>query len=509
VHHESIEDILASLSLKSSYWAMVISKFNKKEYIDKTFIVGIEFDNEDINFLYNMDNLKYIDINTIDLLLQHEVEHIFNNHYIRAIELQQNKKSENFFDDWNRATDIAINCNIENLPRSFWCGWEFHPLFPDTYGFEDGLMAEDYFEKFINQNNEDGDNNENNEQDNNDSTDGDRNSDEDDQSDKNESNENKENNNSESGKNKKSNSNNDNRSNSENNQRDDSFKEYDNYSEHSEKSNEISETSVTDIDSDCDSRIAQNNHEHWKANKKILQDPNSTYIAENIFRNVINDATVEYTKSFGNLPGDLQVQINDFLAPPKLPYYSIIKKLVVGSRLGKQKISYSKLNRKRMYVFTDDKCLGGDILPPFPGKKMDRSFKIGVLLDTSASVPITDDGIYEALNGLESILKEDRNAEIILLQVDTQIREEKTLKSIKDIHRLEIKGRGGTKLMPGLNRLKELKVDVSLVFTDGYFEDICTYVYALPKKIIWVMPEKGSTDHRIGKIGKIVYFPVK
>ena len=475
----SIEDILAVLTLKSSYWSMVISKFNKKEHNEDTFIVGIEFNGDDVIFLYNFNSLKNMTIQNIDAVLEHEVGHILNNHYIRAINIQL-EKQEHLLNAWNTATDMALNCNIKNMPHSFWCGWNFEPIFPNSEGFEDGLLAEDYFEQLKDKYKLDEKSPKNNQ-----------------------SNEENDDNKQENG----------NKQNSGSNDSDSSGDNSDNKkNEEADNQNGSSGENSNDdgnIEKYGKSGISQNNHDHWKSEGKITVDPNSSYIAENLFRKIIEDTTKEYTESFGNLPGDLQVKIDKFLAPPKLPYYSIIKKLVVGSRLGKQKISYSKLNRKRMYVFTKEDELGMKFMPPFPGKTNDKSFKIGVLLDTSASVPITDDGIYEALNGLESILKEDQNAEIILLQVDTEIREEKKLKSIKDIHRIEVKGRGGTRLLPGLNRLKELKVDVSLVFTDGYFEDICQYVYSLPKKIVWILPDKKSTDYRIGNIGHIIHFPVK
>jgi predicted metal-dependent peptidase len=518
--HENIEDIISSLILKSSYWAMVISKFDKQKNDTKTFIVGVSFDGDKICFVYNFDNLKHLSIDLIDVLLEHEVGHILNNHYIRAIELQINKQNH-LFSLWNTATDMALNCNIKNMPSSFWCGWEFNPCFPKLEGFDDGLLSEDYFNKLIDKNKPEESEHSN-----------DNNSSEEKNEENNENSDNKQTDQNGDGTdddNKNTNDDNESPTSSEDSMdkservsdrnSDSSSSKDDNGNENSEESNNqngsIDKDKKRDNTPDDNNNnnhltgIAQNDHEHWKANKKVLSDPNSTYVAENLFQKVINDATKEYTQSFGPVPGNLQVKIDEFLSPPKLPYFALIKKLVVGSRLGKQKISYSKLNRKRMWVFDKEEELGMKFMPPFPGKKNDVSFDIGVLLDTSASVPITDDGIYEALNGLESILKNDPNSEITLLQVDTAIREEKKLKSVKDIHRIEVKGRGGTRLLPGLNRLKELKVDVSIVFTDGYFEDISQYVYSLPKKIIWVLPEKGSTDYQIGKIGHIVKFPVK
>jgi len=215
----------------------------------------------------------------------------------------------------------------------------------------------------------------------------------------------------------------------------------------------------------------------------------------------------EYHQSFGLLDSYTETQLADFIKTPKLPYYEIIKHHIKGSILAKYKTSYSKCNKKRMYMF-DKKFKNIIKILPFPGKTHHKSFKIGILLDTSASIPITDDGIYEALSGIDNLIKNDRYARLTLIQNDTKIVEEKEIKKARDIKRIVIKGRGGTNLLPGLHRFKELKHDVVIVFTDGYFNDLSKYVYSLPKKIIWVLPSENSSTNNIGDIGVIVKFPV-
>lgn len=500
---DNIDDILASLTLKSSYWAMVISKLDKKEYKEDTFIIGVGFGNDSINLLYNIDKLKHIDISVIDKFLEHEVMHIFNNHYSRAIQLKI-KKEDDKLKYWNIATDMSNNSLILDMPKSLMIDdWKFEPYFPENEDFEEGHLSEYYYEKLLDrykeneQSGNDDDNSKDNQQQENtngDSNDGDEQSKEDGagNQDANDTSKSKSGNVGSEGQNRGNPSKEDSKGNGQGS--DDSCRQ-------------ISGSGGCRSES-CSTRDGQSSHEHWTGDSKLLSDPNYEYIATNKFRKIIEDSTREYTQSFGTMPGDLQVMIDKFLQPPKLPYYEMIKKFVVGSRLGKQKISYSNLNRKRMYVFTEERDPELKFLPPFPGKKKDKSFNIGILLDTSASVPINDNGIGEALKGLESILKNDKDSLITLLQVDTEIREEVELKNIKDIHRISVKGRGGTRLMPGLNRLKELKVDVSIVFTDGYCEDITRFAYSLPKKILWVMPEEGSTMNRIGNIGKVIHFPI-
>jgi predicted metal-dependent peptidase len=206
----------------------------------------------------------------------------------------------------------------------------------------------------------------------------------------------------------------------------------------------------------------------------------------------------------GTLPGNLQELINQCLKPPEVPYYQIIKKLVRGSRLAKYKMAYTKINRKRTYLFLTGEKKGLPQISPFPGKTKDTTFNISLISDTSGSMSQED--ILESLKGLKSIIESDRYCVTTVIQCDTDVRKEYTVKRVKDID-FEIKGRGGTTLAPGLFRAKELDTDVSLVFTDGYCDNINQIERKLlPKKIIWVLTPDGNKN-TIDKTGYIVRIP--
>lgn len=140
-------------------------------------------------------------------------------------------------------------------------------------------------------------------------------------------------------------------------------------------------------------------------------------------------------------------------------------------------------------------------ISPFPGRTRDFTFNIGIVIDTSGSMSI--EWISEGLSGVKNILEKDRHCYLTVMQVDTTIEDEYNPKRISDI-KFEAKGRGGTKLFPGLKRSKELGVDVCLAFTDGFCENINEIPRKLlPKKIIWVITPNGNPDN-INKTGYVV-----
>jgi predicted metal-dependent peptidase len=252
-----------------------------------------------------------------------------------------------------------------------------------------------------------------------------------------------------------------------------------------------------------DSGDGMDNHSLWKQACEGSADPSS--LARKIRNNVqkiVRESAKTFNKDRGSLPSHIQVLIQEALQPPKAPYYQIIRKLVRGSRLSKFRRSFTKINRKRTYVFTlDENDKSVPVISPFPGRTRDFTFDICVLIDTSGSMDA--DEIAEALSGVKNIIENDRHCKTTVLECDAEVHKEYVVKKVRDIDP-KVKGRGGTVLGPGLIRARELGVDVCLTFTDGYTEDINAISRSkLPKKIIWVVSNGGSTD-QINKTGFIV-----
>ena len=96
----------------------------------------IRFDIDDLEtFVKQVDPLDDIDIDSLVLLLRHEYEHVFRQHFARAEAVGRTGTSE-----WNIASDCEIN---QHFPD------DIHPSLegmvrPQVLGLENGLSAEEY-----------------------------------------------------------------------------------------------------------------------------------------------------------------------------------------------------------------------------------------------------------------------------------------------------------------------------------------------------------------------------
>lgn len=241
------------------------------------------------------------------------------------------------------------------------------------------------------------------------------------------------------------------------------------------------------------------NHQNWQ----VTGVPDLSSLSRKVdsfTQSVIKDSLKTFSKDRGNLPAHIADLIKDALAPPKAPYYQIIRKLIRGTRLSKFQRSYATINRKRTYVFSIEEGMA-PMISPFPGKKRDYSFKIVILIDTSGSM--SNDDVAEGLSGVKNIIEKDRHCHTTVLEVDAGVEKEYRVKKVRDIQ-FNIKGRGGTTLTPGLERARELNCDVCLAFTDGYTEDINALSRKrLPKKLIWAITPEGSAK-QVNRTGWVV-----
>jgi predicted metal-dependent peptidase len=242
-------------------------------------------------------------------------------------------------------------------------------------------------------------------------------------------------------------------------------------------------------------------HKHWVKGAEGIPDLSalSRKVDQHI-QNIVKESVKSFNKDRGNIPAHISQLIESALAPPKAPYYQIIRKLVRGTRYSKFKRSPTKINRKRTYVFTlKDGCIPQ--ISPFPGKTRDMTFDICVLIDTSGSM--SDSDVLEGLSGVKNIIEKDRHVYTTVLEVDATVEKEYTVKRIRDIQ-FNIKGRGGTTLYPGLERARQLNPDVCLAFTDGYCESVNNIARKLlPKKLIWVITP-GGTATNVNQTGFVV-----
>jgi predicted metal-dependent peptidase len=255
---------------------------------------------------------------------------------------------------------------------------------------------------------------------------------------------------------------------------------------------------------DCGGSGGLDDHGHWQGSGENPDLDSMARKIETHVSGIVRESVKQFQRSRGTLPSHLQELIDSILAPPKVPYYQLIRKYVRGTRYSKFKRSFTTLNRKRTFLF----AINEDGIPeisPFPGRKRDFSFKIGILIDTSGSQGLDD--ICEALRGTKSIIESDRHTQTTVIEIDTVIQKEYKVKKVRDIDP-QVKGRGGTTLGAGLKRFRELGVDVCLAFTDGETENINLIPRKImPKKTIWVIGEESGTSRNINRTGPIVKVP--
>lgn len=236
-------------------------------------------------------------------------------------------------------------------------------------------------------------------------------------------------------------------------------------------------------------------HLFWE-NNFLSDDTTKLYEIENNIKDLANEA-LKSVRDRGNLPKNILQTLDNLFEPPVLPYYLLVRKYVRSFRQEKRKKAYSRVNKKRAFLFYEPDF----IILPFPYTEKDNSFYISIILDTSRS--ISNDFIKQSLAGIKDIIENDRFCKTVVIENDTSVKKEYIVKKVSDID-FNIKGRGGTILSPALKRSKELNVDAALVFTDGYCEDINKInVKDLPRKILWIIPENGIENH-IGDVGIII-----
>lgn len=227
---------------------------------------------------------------------------------------------------------------------------------------------------------------------------------------------------------------------------------------------------------------------------------------DNHVGDIVKESLKNFNRERGTLPSHIAELIEQALAPPTVPYYQIIRRLVRGTRLSKFKRSFTRINRKRTYTF----AIGGDDInipeiSPFPGKTRDFTFFIVVLIDTSGSQ--TKEDIIEALAGVKTMIENDRHCKCTVIENDTQVQKVYDVSKLRDIE-FNVKGRGGTILQPGLTKARELGCDICLTFTDG----MCDQINQLPRKIlpkknVFVIGQQNSTDQTLIGVGPIVRWP--
>lgn len=537
---DRIATILAKETIKGNFFGYLFSRIKRVES-KKLSSVGVYYNSSgEYELHYNEETLDKLTDSDILLMLAHEGLHIMGYHLPMYIKLSSEDREKNHL--LNIAMDMAVNSQLNfpfNMKLSTGEELNFHhpsdkklPLKQSCEFYIDALLneydekkKEEENDKSDDENNETGDSDdqdETNDSGENDSSENSKNSDSIDENKKDENNESNQTENS-----KDSDSGNDNKNekdesdgsgeNSESDEKDlandekNSNLDESSSNESSNKSDESSETGGGENDhqneeNELNDSGTFDDHKGWVEQPgKVLDSLNPNSMARNLeeyTKDIVMNVAKSFLKNKGDIPSYLKRFIDE-LEDPQIPYYKIIQKMVEGSKLAKSKTSYSKINRKRIYAISEDDEF---CITPFPGKSMDMTFKIVICIDTSGSFSKND--LMESLSGIKNIIEQDKNAEITVIEIDTEIHKEYSVKKVSDID-FEIEGGGGTTLLPALIRSKQLKSDCTLFFSDGWCEDLNSVdVKLLPKKLIWILTPDGTADY-INRTGFVVQLPKK
>ena len=449
-----IKDLIARMILKSNYWGYVFSKLSRKEDTTIKSIMGVSPEPDGrLCLVYNPLYFKNTKEQTLVYIMHHEGIHLLNKHIPRLIrilrDLADKNQEQTNIKLWNIAADFTAN-DYSEMPKVIeLAGFKFELAFPDMFGLPQKQITEWYFQQLLQIVN--------------------------------------------------------NTKKSAGNISGSGFRAVGKKEDKSGQGDQGSEDKQGKGTSSLPDNL--DDHSGWSKVFNQVSDPSTlAQKVEDFTKTIIRESLREFNTTRGLLPAGIQELINKLFEPPKAPYYEIIKKLIRGSRKSKFKRCFTRINRKRTYAFAIDDKSGVPRISPFPGKKRDYTFNIGILSDTSGSM--SPDMIRDALSGAKNIIEKDRHCKTTMIEVDAKVQKEYLIKRISDID-FDIRGRGGTFLFPALERFKELEVDVVLAFTDAACENVNEISRKLlPKRIIWVVRE-GFSVSLIDKTGYIVRTPGK
>ena len=201
------------------------------------------------------------------------------------------------------------------------------------------------------------------------------------------------------------------------------------------------------------------NHQLWKDESDKMNIDDKLAIADELEqqgKSIVKKAVEDQKKNRGTIPGYLQEIIDEMMLAPKISWLSILRNKVINTQRYKYVRSVRRAKRRHT---------GIPQLMKFPGRSKDRSFTVAMVIDTSGSMG--QDELLLAISELQGLQMADRDIEIYVVQVDTQVCFETKL-GARDEIKFDFYGRGGTDFNDGLIKAKELRPDICFYYTDGY-----------------------------------------
>ena len=195
------------------------------------------------------------------------------------------------------------------------------------------------------------------------------------------------------------------------------------------------------------------------------------------------EGTISEAKARGKIPGSMESILNDlYFKEPIIPWQKECRNLI-----GSIPCPY----RKTMRVKNRRQPKRADIL----GRVNDRKIRVLLAIDTSGSV--SDNCLRYFFNEIFNIVK-DVNAEVYLIQCDSDVKSYEQIKTKNDVSKVKIAGRGGTYFTPVFEYIKNEipkpdQPNLVVYFTDGYGEREIPKELKGNFEVLWVL--EGLKDN--------------
>jgi len=193
---------------------------------------------------------------------------------------------------------------------------------------------------------------------------------------------------------------------------------------------------------------------------------------------------VSSVKNRGEIPSSIK-DIIKAMERSQIDWVDVLRRFVGGDQ--PQDFSYRRPNRRQWYL--------NEVITPT--SNMVGCGHVVVAIDTSGSVRNKELSYF--LGELNEITKNSGAESVTVIQCDADVQKVVRYEKGEDIEQFEVKGRGGTRVMPVFDYIdkENIKVDNFIYFTDMGIFDYPTSDVGYP--ILWVSSDIKCKDAPIGQ----------
>lgn len=181
----------------------------------------------------------------------------------------------------------------------------------------------------------------------------------------------------------------------------------------------------------------------------------------------------------GSIPGEVELMLNR-LMKPRLPWQTILRREVTD--LAKVGYTWQRPNRR----YTPDHYL--------PSLNVPAVTDLTFYVDISGSV--SDDQFRIFVSEIASTFKMFPMKNLRIVQFDTKIRNDDTVKNIQELMKIKFTGRGGTCPECIFEDMDKTKPRLALVFTDGEFH---WHRDKVKPRLLWLINDNERFKPRFGR----------